>query len=354
MPLHFCIREVLDILSKASALSSETETLLAPVYTQPPGSSRSPDDIFLIEDISGILDFGSDRAPNLLAELLKETPLYRYNLELAMDDALDAAARKPVLQKALGMAFFGKKMPEALIRAHANSAIGGSLVHPALGHFSDDELAEIYVSFIETAGADVPSAYGFEDGVLRRHAGGFLKKFNGFLAAEAGAASVFFLLSGGRRIGQNHSLSRENCVADGEATARSMNITDPHEILWAWREADAYLMRLCEDIDLFFNLVKPKKTPAWIKTDAFFILQREAMKQYFASCLYKAGMQSLIPPKAALLHRAIELNAQQQTDDTLQQIIAQLLGQTSSYAGSAGKFAALAKARSQEARAAEI
>jgi hypothetical protein len=94
--------------------------------------------------------------------------------------------------------------------------------------------------------------------------------------------------------------------------------------------------------------------PNWVKTDLFCFLEKEAMKQVFAENIMRSPAKVKLLEKIPKIGEAIEANAEGQVDDSLQQLLSQVLNPDSPYAGAAGRFEQASRARSVEAHQAGL
>jgi hypothetical protein len=217
-----------------------------------------------------------------------------------------------------------------------------------LEHVDTTTLSRLYTGFLRALPAGQKD-YGFERNILGKHKERFMEMFDGFLSGHDGKVKAEILVGFGTR--RDHDLTRpmESYVEMGQKIARRMAINEPHELLWAWLEADHYQMRRCRDIDRLMKLGGLPRTPNWVRTDIFSFLEKESMKQHFAQMMKDADQNLSFMGDALLLKKAVDANAHGQVDEMLQQLLQQTLNVNTPYSGAAGNFVAAAAQREREA-----
>lgn len=357
MSLHFCIDAVLDDLERIEDPRSRFSAMIR-VSETPQECGGYPDDGFVLDNVLNVLNLDSADGATKLALLLEEVPLFHFNVELALDRALEDRHKNPAVAQALVSAFGSRRLPGAVGASQqqqqqqaAGDFVAG-LRHPALGDTSIPDLARIYADFLAALDAPAPE-YNFEKAVLGKHLARFSGEFTGFVSKGEGLCLAEFALTFARRRDHDPGASSESAVDAGHRKARRMAVGDPLELVWAWLEADQFQMRRCRDIDRIMKLGRMKKQPRWIKADLSCLLEKEAMKQFFAETLAQknAPLARALQQDAPALKRALDVSAGRQSDEILQQLITQMLGVDAVYSGTAGKFMLAAQARQREAKA---
>jgi hypothetical protein len=142
----------------------------------------------------------------------------------------------------------------------------------------------------------------------------------------------------------------ESYAQSGERLAQKMNVTEPHEMVWAWLEADHYQMRRCRDIHRVKQVQGLPRAPNWVRADIFALMEKESIKRFLARALLKTnpGLSMLEPIPA--VRGAMLVNAENKADEMLEQLLAQTVNAATPYAGSAETFAEAAAKRDAEAR----
>ena len=296
---------------------------------------------FVLDARPQLLQLDGEPGAKHLGALLDRVPLYRLNLELALDAALLAAGENAVLAAALTAAFSPAGMPTPSHSAITGGA--GALRHPLLEHMTATQLAALYIRLVAEL-ADAAS-FGFPATILRAHLEQFSALYDGYLWQGRGTVKAAILVRQGRRPAYLTERPLTDHIADGQQMAQTMAITDAREALWAWLDTDLAQLRRCRDIDaLKMRVINP--TPVWVRDDVFALLKKEAMKQQFADIILS---DLTIVAAAPQIAQAILANAQGQVDDLLQKLLSQTLNVDSNYAGAAGRFADQAQIRREEA-----
>lgn len=353
MSLYFCIDAVLDDLEKIEDPRERFSSMIR-VSETPQECGGNPDDGFVLDNVLNVLNLDSADGATKLAQLMEEVPLFHFNVELALDRALEDRDRNPAVAQALVFAFGARRLPGAIGAAQqqAQGDFVAGLRHPALGDMAIPELARLYTAFLSVLDAPAPE-YNFEKAVLGKHLARFSGEFTGFVSKGEGLCLAEFALAFARRRDHDPSASSESAVDAGYRKARRMSVVDPLEIIWAWIEADQFQMRRCRDIDRIMKLGRMKKQPRWIKADLSCLLEKEAMKQFFAETLAQKNTPLIrtLQQDAPAIKRALDVSAGKHSDEILQQLITQMLGVDAVYSGTAGKFVQAAEGRQREARA---
>lgn len=349
MPIHYDISAVLDTLEKTPGDGREKFQITIPVSAAVPDCGGFPDDAFILSSTPKLLDINDEQCVYDLSMLLDDAPLYHINMQLVVDEALSERHNNAVLDKALERAFAPEPLPNTLTSGEKHQdEPAGSLRHPMLEHVDTVTLCRLYTGLLRNLPAGYKD-YGFERNILGKHGERFMQSFDGFLSGEGGKIKAEILVGFGSR--RDHDLSRpmESYVEMGGKIARRMAINEPHELLWAWLEADQYQMRRCRDIDRLLMLGGLPRLPNWVRTDIFNFLEKEAMKQHFAAKMKDVDQHLSFMGDALLLKKAVENNAVGHVDELLQQLLQQTLNPGASYAGAAGAFVTAARGREREA-----
>lgn len=350
MPIHFSISHILDLLEKSNEDGRARYQMMIPVSTDIPDCNGYPDDAFTLSSTPMLMDINDDQSIHPLAMLLDEAPLYHINMQLMLDDALTERHNNATLEKALEKAFSPDPLPNTMTSGdRAVDEPAGTLRHPMLEHVDTTTLCRLFTRFLRAL-PEGQKDYSFERNILGKHQERFMETFDGFLSGNAGKVKAEILVGFGTR--RDHDLTRpmESYTENGYKVARRMAISEPHELLWAWLEADNYQMRRCRDIDRLLRLGGLPRVPNWIRTDVFSFLEKESMKQYFAEMMKNADHDLSFMGDAQILKKAIDSSAQGQVDEMLQQLLQQTLNSNAPYAGAAGHFVDAAAEREREAK----
>jgi hypothetical protein len=174
---------------------------MVPIRARGAGPSAYPDsgDVLQAGAALRLLEIDAPGGAKALAGLLAEVPLYRINMEMALDAALSARHGDAALAAALEGAFAPRTLPGTL-PPPPGDATHGQLRHPMLAHLSAGESAAFYAAF---AGALAPGGrhaadYGFGQ-VLHKAPARFLEHFDGYACGGRGRAALGPLLMGARR-----------------------------------------------------------------------------------------------------------------------------------------------------------
>ncbi|HEY8191110.1 MAG TPA: hypothetical protein VIG74_01700 [Alphaproteobacteria bacterium] len=349
MTFYFCIGDLLTQLEKSGEDPAKSHALIN-VSSIPIACSGFREDAFVLASTPDLLDMDKSRAPQQLSALLDNIPLYRINMELALDRALAERHKNALVQAALEKAFGGKALPTTMhAAADERETMAGGLRHPMLGHAETGELCRFYISFLQAIGVN-QNDYSFEKDILGRHPVQFLAVFGGYIINGAGAVRADTLLGFGSRMDHDPGRPLEACIEEGTRRAKSMRPGQPQEVIWAWLEADHYQMRRCADIHRLLSLTTLSRRPNWLRNDVFAILEREAMKQVFAAHILTVPQAMEMVSTAPLVKKAMQDNSAEKVDERLQTLLAQVLNADTGYAGAAGKFAHTALERETQAK----
>lgn len=354
MSVYFYLNEVLDHINTLN----NTElawTLLSPVYTTPPDCGGYSEDAFVISKRFNILDLNTQKAADSLTDLLETIPLYNINLEMVLDDALTERHNNEALKKALLLAFGDRTLPNTLHNAGDTDLdnLGGSLQHPILDHIDAREKCRIYLEFLNILGVK-HTIYNFSDAILGKHQEKFLDIYDGFIHGDLGMVRSDLILQNGVRVDHQDRRPDENYIENGKRIAADMALENPHDIIWAWLEADHYQMRRCRDIHQMMTIQGLPKLPSWIRTDTRVLLEKESIKQYLAEMLVKIDPNLSTLEKTPDIKKGMKYSTNGQVDELLQQLLSQTLNQDTGYSGTAGKFAESAAIREKEAHLAQL
>ena len=330
--IYFCINDLIDALADAPD-GTDPAQILVTVAAKTPDCDGHSDDAMTLSSQPNILNMNEPAGVYKLATLLDEVPLYHINMELLLDKALTIRHHNHLVDTALLTAFGGQALPNTLQRtdgpSDATIVIEGSLRHPMIGHVDRVTLAKIYMNFYRalTHGHE---DFDFETHILGRHPEPFRTQFDGYLIGARGAMRADILLGFGIRADYDPRRPLEKYVEDGKKRAKAMQLSDPRELCWAWMEADAFQTRRCRDLDRLLSrlpaLGKTAKSPAWIRTDVFHCLEREAMKQVFAAQMVAIDPDlRILGPNAHNTRAAINTNAKGGLDDALQVLLSDTL-----------------------------
>ncbi len=354
MSFYYRISDVIERVTRAQDQKNPFASLV-PVAAAPPENFAHPEDIFTLASNPKILDLRGGESAYQLAQMLDEVPLYSINLELIMDVALTERHANKRVMAAVTNAFGRQPLPNTLKPESTNEdhAVTGGLRHPMLGHINKLELSKLYISFLSSLerGQDI---FGFERNIIGKHPERFLERFDGYATAVDAKIKAQILIAFGMRRDHNPSVPMELHVQNGDKRARRMAIDEPHELVWAWLEAEGYQSRRCEDIDMVMRLKGLPKTPNWVRTDMFSCLEREAMKQFFAQTLRVKDPEYKILAAAPTLRTAVKINAEGQVDPLLQKLLGQALSPGATYTGAAAEFGDIAAKRALEGKKAGI
>ncbi|PJB69102.1 MAG: hypothetical protein CO093_11295 [Alphaproteobacteria bacterium CG_4_9_14_3_um_filter_47_13] len=350
MTLYYCINDVFDKIEPLKENEHRFQTLVS-VSTTMPECCIAPEDVFMLSSSPKMLDLTTTENAWQLAHLIEDIPLYNINMELVLDEALAERHKNSKIAYALEQAFENRPLPNTLKIADkdGDEIFSGDLRHPMLEHLDKLELCRIYIAFLKFLDRD-DSHYSFEKNILGKHISSFLDRFDGYITPYNGKIKALILIAFGMRCDHDPGKPMEIYVQGGKKSAQNMNITEPQELIWAWLESDHYQLRRCRDLDRVMRSRGLPKIPNWVKTDVFSCLEKEAMKQVFAESLAQKTHDFALLKNTKHLLRAMQTNAQGHVDETLQQLLSQILSQGTGYAGAAAKFAENAEKRAAEAK----
>lgn len=318
---------------------------LIPVSKEPMLCTGFIDDCFVLANPAHIMRLDTMESVPDLAQLMKDVPLYHFNMELVLDEALAERYKNDSIHKALMEAFEGKPLPETI--ADQGDKPAESLRHPALKQIAPDALGRIYINFL-TRLERYQEDFGFKRNILGPTIDQFLSQFDGFLEDNHGQIRSNILLAFGLRIDHDPHKPLESYVHSGQMEARKKRISEPHELILAWVECDHYQGRRCHDIHRVMSLSHLPRQPNWVRLDIFRFLERESMKQIFAAKLIELDPDLAIVESMPLLKKALRMNAAGQVDPHIQELLAQAMKTGASYSGAALRFAEEAEDREKE------
>jgi hypothetical protein len=350
MTVYFCLDSVFDVLLGRRA-NDRNVTLFVPVVTKIPDCGGHKDDALTLSSTPKILDLGDPKGCYQLAVLIEEVPLYRTNLELLVDDILNQRHHNRIVDDAIRKAFGGQPLPNTMSAISGKSLdfLDTGLRHPMIGHLDNVALCKVYLNFM-LALPHGHDDFSFEKFILRNNTAEYQAHFDGYIFGDAGKVRADILLGFGIRADYDPRKPIDNYVENGRRQAAAMKITESHELIWAWLEADNYQMRRCHDIDRILTLSGLPRQPNWVRTDIFNCLEKEAIKQVLATKLIDDDASLQIARKCPAIQKALLLHAQDQIDDDLQDLFSQTLNSKGPYAGAADKFYLNALQRQKESR----
>lgn len=350
MTAYFCLDDLLERLITDDIGEARTDIFI-PVQTAPPACGGYREDALTLSSQPRLLDMNDPQGAYQLALLIEEVPLYQINLELLVDRILSERHGNRLVEQAVIRAFEGQPIPHTMAGDEDGNpeTLAGSLRHPMLGHLDRVTLAKIYLNFMRA----LPHGhedFAFERHILGHHPDPFRERFSGYVFGEQGKIRADILLGFSTRNDYDPRRPLEDYVERGRQLATRMQITEPREMVWAWLEADHYQMRRCHDIDRLLVIRGLPRTPNWVRTDVFNCLEKEAVKQVLAARLIAADPKLSLLPRQPQIRKTIEMNAQNQVDDALQQLLSQTLTQGTQYSGAAERFFDRARMRFREAQ----
>lgn len=355
MTVYFCLDDLLETLLQNPAENADLD-LFIPVSTTPASCKDHREDALILSSTPKLLDLNDQKGAYQLASLIDEVPLYQINLELLVDAILTARHDNQMVAQAVATAFGGTPIPNTLEQTPEDNTTDilpndliGSLRHPMLGHLDKATLTKIYIGFMQALphGHD---DFSFERHVLGRHAGPFKERYDGYVFATGGKVRAAILLGFSTRSDYDPRKPLESYVDSGLKKAAAMQITEMHEMIWAWLEADHYQMRRCHDLDRVLTLKGLPRMPNWIKTDVFNCLEKEAIKQVLAERIVAHDRNLSLLQNTPHIKKAIEANGTGNVDEFLQQLLAQTLSNDTQYSRAADRFYTRALDRARESK----
>jgi hypothetical protein len=341
--IYFCINKVFDALDNACDKSLH-DNVVVTVFREKPQEIDYSEDLFFIGDSDRFIDLTAGNAQTQLTDLIEAVSLYHVNLELIIDYILSDGDVDEGVLKGIKSSFPGGDLPSK-VKIIDNEG----LRHPSIGYMAKADLCKIYLDFLKNEHID-RSKYSFEKNILGKHIEPLLNKFDGFISFANSMVRANFLIDCGIRIDHEGVVDRQvgGYVDMGRKKASEVDVGDTNILLQSWLEADHYQMRRCMDIDRFFNITdNPQKVPEWARLDTLKLIEKEAMKQFFAEHL--VSCESEITATTPLIKGAIEKGAGKEVDGFLQKLVSEVLSTKSVYSGSAGNFAEVARRRREEA-----
>ena len=350
MTFYFCIGDVLNRIERANSAGGGI-TVLGRISSTPLSCNGHKEDAFILSSTPDTIKLDGDDGLQKLTRLLEDVPLYKINMELALDHALTERHTNATVRTALEKSFSGRALPTTLTPSQQETGDenAGNLHHPMLGHIETLVLCRTYIDFLKALGPD-NSLYNFETDIIGRHPESFLEYYDGYTLGNIGAIRADTLLGFSARIDHDPGKQLESYIEGGTKRAIKMKPEEPQERIWAWLESDNYQMRRCMDIHRLLMMPAIKRRPNWVRTDIFILLEREAMKQAFADMIIGSDRTKKLLDQAPLIKKAVQANADGQVDERLQALLSQVLNAGTGYAGAAAKFAQSARDRECEAK----
>lgn len=340
---YYCIDPILTQAEK-----DPQTAVLIPVMREPVACTGHVDDCFVLANPVHIMHLEEPKAITELAQLMHEVPLYHFNMELVLDEALAERHKNKAVLDALNDAFEGAPLPNTLSGGGPlDEKLSGNLRHPVIEHMDSTTLSRIYVNFLRNLKKHKDD-FSFQRNILGQHTERFIQQFDGFFEDDRGQIRSNILLAFGMRLDHDPHKPLESYVHSGQMDARKKNITEAHELIWAWLECDDYQMRRSFDLHRVMSLSSLPRLPNWVRLDIFSFLAKEAMKQIFAEKLIGCDPDLSILQNVPHLKRTLRMNAAGQVDEFLQQLLAQTLNPGTGYAGAALRFAEAAAIREKE------
>lgn len=336
---YYCIDPVLRQAEKDEAAGIKTGALI-PVSRDPCACNGLIDDCFVLANPVHMMHMDDGAAVDEMAQLLYEVPLYHLNMKLVLDEALTESQRNTAVREALQFAFEGGALP-------VMQPSSGGLRHPALEQMDTASLSRLYVHFLMNLRRH-KADFSFQRNILGQNLDPFLQQFDGFFEDGQGQIKSNILLAFGLRLDHDPHKPLESYAQNGQMTVKKRNITEPHELLWAWLECDDYQQRRCRDIHRVMSLTSLPRMPNWVRLDVYSFLEMEAMKQSFAEKIVNNDPDMSVLNGTLQLKRAVRMNAAGQIDENLQQLLSQTINATSPYSDAAARFADAADIRKKE------
>ncbi len=337
---YYCIDDVLKQAEKDQA-AGEQSGALVPVSRDPCACSGQIDDCFVLTNPVHMMHLDNGAAVDELAELLQHVPQYHLNMKLVLDEALVESVRSTAVREALQHAFAGGALPAM--------EPSSSLRHQALEQMDTATLSRIYILFLMTLRRQ-KADFSFQLNILGQNLDPFLQQFDGFFESGQGQIKSKILLAFGLRLDHDPHKPLESYSYNGQMAVKKKNITEPHELVWAWLECDDYQQRRCRDIHRVMSLKSLPRMPNWVRLDVYRFLEMEAMKQNFAEKIINSDPEMKVLEGTMQLKRAVRMNAAGQIDENLQQLLSQTINATTPYTDSAIRFADAAEIRTKEGR----
>lgn len=335
---YYCIDPVL-----AHAEEHQGNTGLITVSNEPVSCHGHREDSFVLANPIHILRLDDPMAGDHLGLLMQDVPLYRFNMQLLLDEALTVRARNKAVQAALHYAFGTMPLPETAVQQN-----GDSLRHPILESMDTATLSRLYIDFLMTLRRHKED-FSFQRNILGAQTDSFLSQFDGVFEENKGQIRSDILLAFGVRTDHNPHKPFDSYVPSGQANARSKNMNEPHELLWAWLECDQYQARRARDLHRVMGLSSLPRLPNWVRMDIYGLMEREAMKNVFAERIVKADPALALLTVCPALKEAVRNSADGQINDDIHGLLAQLSPKRPPYAGIGLHFHDEAAIRHKEA-----
>ena len=334
---YYCIDPVLR-----HAETHNDHAILISVSKSAVSCNGHREDGFVLSNPLHMLRMDDPLASAHLAQLIGEVPLYHFNLKLLLDEALSVAARNPAVLQALSYAFGNIKMPQTV-----SEPFDGQLRHPQLDQLDIPTLSRIYVDFLMRVRRHKED-FSFQRNILGAENSSFLEQFDGIFEENKGQIRSDILLAFGIRADHDPHKPFDRYVANGQTTARSMKIVEPHELLWAWMESDQYQARRAHDVHRVMGLTSLPRLPNWVRMDIYCLMEREAMKNVFAERYIQNDPAHGLLTHCPTLREAIQQSAQGRINEDIHALLDLLTAAQPSYDGAGLRFHQKAGTREKE------
>lgn len=334
---YYCIDPVLKYAEENAGSAG-----LITVSNIPVSCHGYREDGFVLANPIHMLRLDDPMAGGYLSQLMAEEPLYHFNMQLLLDEALTVRARNKAVEEALNHAFGNAPLPDAVTAGAADY-----LRHPALLDMDVSTLSGIYIDFLMNLHRHKED-FSFQRNILGAHTDFFLQQFDGIFEENKGQIRSDILLAFGLRADHDPRKPFDSYVTGGHAAARGKNISEPHELLWAWRECDQYQARRAHDLHRVMSLSSLPRLPNWVRMDIYALMEREAMKNIFAERILMADPALSLLDRCPALRQAVGLSAAGQINDHVHGLFGQLSAPHPVYTGAGLRFFDEAAMRDKE------
>jgi len=285
-----------------------------------------------------------------LADLVRSVPVYRYAMEMILDEALNHTHKNNDnrLKQKLSLAFEHRGIPSYTPVFNKQSEVKtvGQLHHPVLGHLRNIEIATIYWRFVMALNTAERKRFGF-DHIIKLNRTRFFEHYDGYSMNKDIFVRFDHLLNNAQRFGIEMPQSLEEGLSKGRQKGTECEILSVQSGVSSYIEIDRKQSLLCDVIHEVFNNFEV--LPVWVKKDAFILMEYEATKNVLAQRLTEYSELGAFVEYTPFVQRALQQSAQNIPSPALARLIEDIqLG--TPYQESARKFVIGAEQRALESQ----
>jgi hypothetical protein len=337
MPIHYSMIDVLDQIERIAVDGRDKYNILIPIENSALPAKPS-EALFVLQSTPKICDFNNQQSVHEFGTLLKDTPLYHINMQLALDHALSQRHHNSKIEYALEKAFAPDPLPNVLSSDEEFSEdFAGSLRHPMLEHIDTATLCQYYVEMLKNLPRDYGD-YSFEKNILGKHPARFSEMFDGYVSEDGGKVRAEILIAFGARPAQDMNSSLDMHRERGHTKALKYRSDDVRELLWIWLEANEHQRRRAHIAHRLLRIGGLPRLPQWVKADIYSFFEKEQFKITLSKHILSLDNDlSLLP--TSLLADVIRKNAENEFEPLLKMLYDEVINDGPLiYLGAAGRY----------------